>query len=110
MAGFVEDHYPQVGYPLSERARDAREPRLRGVRDVDRVAGPGRDDEFLHVVRRTGTEQRVLLGERDRGKRARLPLRAESRALERIDRDVERGPTGAHPLAVVEHRGAILLA
>ena len=69
-----------------------------------------RAGHLLHVDARAGVEHAAALGQRDHGQRARHAARGQPRALERVDRDVDLGRAAvADLLAVVEHRGLVLL-
>src|SRR3979411_2280338 len=81
-----------------------------GLRDVDRRQRTLTDRDLLHIERRTGEEHRPALGDRDHRDRIRLTERSETRALQRIDSDVDfRALTAPDLLAVVEHGCVILL-
>ncbi len=66
---------------------------------------------LLHVEARPGVEHRAALRERDDRERVGLALGAQRRPLQRVDGDVDlRRRAVADALAVVEHRGLVLLA
>ena len=73
--------------------------------------GLGTDGDLLHVVRRPGVEHRLPVADRDDRQGVRAALRGERRPVDRVDGHVdERGRAVADVLAVVEHRGVVLLA
>ncbi len=79
--------------------------------DVDRPDGVGADGDLLHVERGAGVEHRATVGDGDHGEGVGLALRGERGAVDRVDRHVDVGrATVADVLAVVEHRGVVLLA
>ncbi len=107
----VEDDRGDVAHPLAERLGHRVQVRLHRRVEVDGVGrgGPGRD--LLHVDARAGVEHRAPLRHRDHRDRVVAAERRERGALERVDRDVhERGSAVADLLAVVQHRGFVLLA
>ena len=57
--------------------------------EVEQVGDVRAAGHLLHVDARARVEHRALLGERDHGERARAALRAQARALERVDGDVD---------------------
>ena len=66
---------------------------------------------LLHVDERAGIEHRPALGQGDHRDGVRAALRAQARALQRVDRDVDRGRRAvADRLAVGEHGRLVLLA
>ena len=78
--------------------------------EVEQVGDLLAPRHLLHVDARAGVEHRPLLGQRDHGQRARHAQRAQARALERVDGDVDlRLRAVADVLAVVQHRRLVLL-
>ena len=78
--------------------------------DRDDAAAGGPGHQLVHV-RHAGAEQRAARRGRDHRDRPRTSARGERRAVDRIDRDVERRPLAvADLLAVVEHGRFVLLA
>ena len=79
--------------------------------DVDDVGDLGAGDELVHVEDRARVVHPPAVGDREHRDRARHPLGAQRRAVDRVDRDVDlRAGAVAHLLAVEEHRGVVLLA
>ncbi len=79
--------------------------------EVEQVGDLVAAGHLLHVDARAGVEHRAALGERDHGQRVGHAERAQARALERVDGDVDlRAAAVADLLAVGEHRRLVLLA
>ena len=113
--GPVEDDDRDVADPAAERLGDAPEVLGRATADVD-LAGRDRADAQLLQVRVRGVDQAARLGRGEDGDRVGLAVGDEVRALERVDRDVDRRARRrgrARPadlLADVEHRRLVALA
>ena len=79
--------------------------------EIDDAFGIARADGDLVHVHVGRVEQAALLGDREHRQRVRHRLRADGRAFERIDRDIDFGAlAGADLLADVEHRRLVHLA
>ena len=111
----LEDDDRDVADPPAERLGDPAEVLGRRLADVD-LAGRDRPDAQLLEVRVGGVGQAAGLRRREDGDRAGLAVGDEVRALERVDRDVDRRArrrAGRRPpdaLADVEHRRLVALA
>ena len=111
VAGAVEHDHRHVAdrllLSLRDPADDLRE-RVVEAEAVRDLAAPG---DLLHIDARARVEHRPALRERDHRERRGHPARGQRRSLERVDGDVDLGRAAvADPLAVVEHRGLVLLA
>ena len=96
-------HAAALGHELDGLAERAVE-----VEQVGDLVAAG---HLLHVDARAGVEHRAALGQRDHGQRVRHAERAQPRALERVDGDVDlRVGAVADLLAVGQHRRLVLLA
>jgi hypothetical protein len=87
----VEDDDPQLAHVLAERGTRGMQICLRRQREVEGSACRRRPDQLLHVERGGDRRHRARGRERDRGHRAGEPFRAQLRALERVDGDIEAG-------------------
>ena len=108
----VEHDDDQVGHRAVQPLRNRVEILLDRRVEVDRTARGRADDDLLHVA--VGCLQEATAGRgRQHRDRTRRAGRAEVRALERIDRDVDLGvllAAAADVLADVEHRRLVALA
>ena len=111
MAGPVEDHRGEVADARPLRLGDPAQVLGGARRDVDRADAFRPDGDLLHVERGAGIEHRAPLADRDHGQRVVGTVGGERRAVDRIDRDIDlRHRAVTDPLAVVQHRGFVLLA
>ena len=110
VAGTVEDDRGDVVDVLAERLGHRFEVGLHRRVDVDHVGRRRTHRDLVHVDARAGVEHRAPLGDRDHRDRVVATERRERGAVDRVDRDVARGPAGADLLAVEQHRRFVLLA
>jgi hypothetical protein len=110
VAGTVEDHGRDVGHVLPEGLGHPFQVGLDRGGDVDGVGGLGPGGDLLHIDAGAGVEHRAPLGEGDDGDGVGPAQRRQRRAVDRVDGDVDEGRMAvADGLAVVEHRGLVLL-
>ena len=111
VARLVHDHHTELVDLLREGLRHLLHGALRGVVEVDGVTRRRRDHDLVHVEARSGGPEGTRVAEGDRGQGSGKPLRAEGRALQGVDGDVEVGPASVVPddLAVEQHRRVVLL-
>ena len=84
---------------------------LERVGEADQVRGARAGRDLLHVEAGSRVEHGALVGECDHRERRRHSAGRQCRALEWVDGDVDgRRAAVADALAVVEHRGLVLLA
>ncbi len=96
---------------LAERAGELADVLADRQTDVDHADARGARHELVHVEDAGGVEHRAAVGHRDHGKSVLSARRSERCAVDRVDRDVALRPgSGAHDLAVEEHRGVVLLS
>ena len=111
VAGPVEDHRRQIADTRPLGLGDPPQVLGGARRDVDRAGSVGSDRDLLHVERRTRIEHRATVADRDDRERVVGAVGGERRPVDRIDGDVDLGHrTVTDPLAVVQHRGFVLLA
>ena len=114
VARALEDHDRDVVDAPAERLGDPAEVLARALADVDLARGDRPDAQLLHV--RVGrVDEPAGLRRGEDGDRAGLAVGDEVRALERVDRDVDRLDVGvrfvpADGLADVQHRRLVALA
>ena len=79
--------------------------------DVDEVGDVGAGGDLVHVEHRRRVEHRAALGDGEHRDRVGHALGHQRGAVDRVDGEVAVGAVAvAHLLAVVEHRGVVLLA
>ena len=109
--GPVEQHDGHVGGRDALGLGDLVDVLGDGVADVDDVGGLGAGDELLHVEDRGRVVHRAARRDGQHRDRVVHALGGQGRAVDRVDRDVALGAGAvADLLAVVEHRGVVLLA
>ena len=107
----VEDDDRDVGGSLLLGLGDAPDVLGDGQADVDDVGGLGAGGELVHVEDGGGVVHRPAVGDGHDGDGVVHALGRQRRAVDGVDGDVDLGAGAvADLLAVVEHRGVVLLA
>src|SRR5919107_724950 len=110
VAGAVEDADGQLGDVGPLGLGDAAQVVLDRSLEVDHGGGVAAHGQLLHVDTGAGVEHRPPLGQGDHGDGVGKALGGQGGPVDGVDGDVDLGwGAGADPLAVVEHRGVVLL-
>ncbi|SIH80229.1 Uncharacterised protein [Mycobacteroides abscessus subsp. abscessus] len=111
MTGPIQDADRDVGDGTAAHLGHALDVFRNGGGDVDHVGGVGADGDLLHVEDGRRVEHGAAFGNREHGDRVRHALAHQGGAVHRIHREIAvRTVAVADFLAVVEHRGVVLLA
>jgi hypothetical protein len=108
--GAVEDDGGQVSHALALGLGDGLEVLGRRGGDVDDAHGGRADGDLLHVDAGAGVEHRALLAHGDHRQGVAASERGERGAVDGSTAMSTSGGAVADALAVVEHRGLVLLA